>query len=94
MAKSNVDDNLVLALDVIRKQNQKLLDLTNYIEDLRKLYKELDVNTRDLINLSCHGGDFEANHQTADDIIIDLLVKLGFDSTAHAWRNVKPKYYA
>ena len=52
-----------------------------------------DAELAELIRTNCHSGDRETDHVEADDRIIELLTRLGWNETVAAWREVR-KWYA
>lgn len=54
---------------------------------------DIDKMYADKIETECFNGDWESDHMRADDILIELLKKLGYINTANAYRKVG-KYYS
>lgn len=52
-----------------------------------------DEEYAEMIQYECQHGDTEAAHCRADELVIQLLAKLGYAKTVNAWENV-PKWYA
>jgi hypothetical protein len=55
--------------------------------------EDKDAEVAERIRYECCGGDIEAAHGRADDIIVSLLRELGYVKTANAWEDVE-KWYA
>lgn len=62
-------------------------------EELGVDHEKTDSDFAQAIIAQCSHGDVEAAHCTADDIIIQLLLTLGFEKTVDAWSKVD-KWYA
>lgn len=54
---------------------------------------ELDSEFSKLIEKRCSHSDIEVAHNTADDILCDLLTRLGLTNTVEAFKAVQ-KWYA
>lgn len=52
-----------------------------------------DKETAEQIRKRCSHGDIEGAHCTADEILCDLLLSLGYAETVKAWNEVD-KWYA
>lgn len=57
------------------------------------IFEAMDENAAQQILAMYGDADTEANHCNADDIIIGILMQLGFDKTVEAFKHL-PKWYA
>lgn len=55
--------------------------------------KELDLKTATLILDECHTGDIENDHIRADELLTELLCRIGYAETVAAFNSVG-KWYA
>jgi hypothetical protein len=52
-----------------------------------------DQEAAEMIRQKCMTGDYESDHGDADDILVSILVSLGYEQTAEAYDAVG-KWYA
>lgn len=53
---------------------------------------DIDEEYKNKIEEECFSGDWEFDHMTADDILVELLRKSGYINTANAYRKVGKWY--
>lgn len=54
---------------------------------------QLDAHFASKINAECQSDDYESDHSRADELLCELLTKLGATKTVEAWEKVG-KWYA